>query len=72
MKVDVNPVTIIDREIPVRASTMDAIKNTAKSVLSRGFSSDRRSVKNKNPPPKKDEVKDSGSGPIPILTRKTR
>lgn len=71
VKIDVNPVTIIDKEVPVRASTVDAIKNTAKSVLSRGFSTDRRSVKNKNSQ-HHDGVKDGGPRPVPIATRKTR
>lgn len=71
VKVNINPLTIIDREVPVKASTMDTIRNTAKSVLSRGFSSDRRSVKNKN----KNHDKDKDGGPHTVLAptmRKTR
>lgn len=73
VKVNINPLTVIDREAPVKASTLDTIRNTAKSVLSRGFSSDRRSVKNKNNIHDKDKSKDGGPHPVLAPTmRKTR
>lgn len=80
VKVDVSPITIIDREAPVRASTMDTIK----SALSRGFSSDRRSVKHKysqsqsqtqTQPLPKHPNKDGRDGrihPVQIATRKMK
>jgi hypothetical protein len=46
VKIDVDPVTLIAREEVQRASTIDNIKSTAKSVLA-GFSADRRSVSRK-------------------------
>lgn len=40
--------TLIDRgDAPQKASTMENLKSTAKSVLARGFSVDRRSLRNK-------------------------
>lgn len=83
VNVDVKPISIVEKEVPTRASTMDTIKSTAKSVLSRGFSSDRRTVKHKHSQSQphqevrhdnKDDKdgKDGGSHPMPILTRKTK
>jgi hypothetical protein len=46
VKIDVDPVTLIAREEVQRASTIDNIKSTAKSVLA-GFSADRRSISKK-------------------------
>lgn len=44
VKVKVEPWTMMDREVPQRGSTIETLKTSAKSVLSRGFSSERRSV----------------------------
>lgn len=44
VKVQVEPWTMMDRELPQRGSTIETLKTSAKSVLSRGFSSERRSV----------------------------
>ncbi|KAL7268175.1 Phospholipase C [Rhizina undulata] len=59
VKINVEPVTIMDREMPLKSSTMETLKTTAKSVLSRSFSTDRNSLKRKN-----NTAKDSeGSSP---------
>ncbi|KAF8545362.1 PLC-like phosphodiesterase [Trichophaea hybrida] len=57
VKVKVDPMTLIDRELPQRGSTtIESLKTSAKSVLSRGFSGDRRSVRRKGD---KDKSKES-------------
>ncbi|RPA94485.1 PLC-like phosphodiesterase [Choiromyces venosus 120613-1] len=45
VKINVSSVSLADREPLMRASTMEAFKSTAKSVLQRGFSTNRHSVK---------------------------
>jgi len=47
VKVNVEPVTLIDRELPERTSAIENFKSTAKSVFTKGFSSERRSVRRK-------------------------
>ncbi|PWW73113.1 hypothetical protein C7212DRAFT_359488 [Tuber magnatum] len=44
VKINVSSVSLADREPLIPASTMEAFKSTAKSVLQRGFSTNRRSV----------------------------
>lgn len=45
VKISVSSVSLADREPLMRASTMEALKSTAKSVLQRGFSTNRHSVR---------------------------
>ncbi|KAI5793030.1 PLC-like phosphodiesterase [Geopyxis carbonaria] len=48
VKIEVNPMKVIDREVSQRAlTTIENLKSTAKSVLSRSFSTDRRSSQRK-------------------------
>lgn len=49
VKIEINPMKVIDREISQRTSTIENLKSTAKSVLSRSFSTDRRTSQRKAP-----------------------